>query len=1349
MPERYRLFVRELSQTRFRCLLLRDPSPPSAAIGLAPQPIQAETLPSAAGAPDSPAPKIQRRWLHGLGVPMRFQDLDLPIVIRARMVPAGPGMMDFETFHSRDSAALNLTLFGSLNNLPESLTPGSEETKEFLLEVQALVDSFCCTQATPLSGVSTDIQPGTESPLVGVPALIQAYLTDEPLDQLARRGLDANQSPGPLTLAALSGYVFDLEGERPTTRTHSSPAHLVLNPGLPEESLAEIELVSGRIGTQNITLPLAFDQEPEGIYLRIDWQLLNSSQAGDSILNDWRKASLLSPSGPTSPSELTLLNRLSDHTLLISRSVGAAPLDPGEILGRVPTLVVIQQEALPDNHHPTTAQVPSYFYVDRLDARQWIDQLIHYRIELRDMLDRVVASGAISVRRERLDPPPMPKSAAVELDQDGNAIFVAEWPTGESDLEPTVWFQRRPLDACGFYGTDDDLALLEGLRQADLHFEEGADQQEPDRDWEGHPVARYLRGAYDRHGLEALRTPDHHSWTLRQPETSASTTEESKDSAKTEPRGRVLEWTMSAAELKALCLGGNAGARFLMGLRRSGASGRQVESVLRPCEHYLRHPSSAPNKPPLRRRVFQAEWLPLAPNGSQRRFLTSDHFALHGIHSQQRDPDPGALQWRRPDTGAALVSASHETFRVEIAIRTHADPRHVGGYRVYLRDVLGKEDPSFERIRQFEAVSPIIYRYRPFAVESAHPIRQPPPSAPIPAVSQALPAGSTLAAAHAFFDQLSSRLRTHPGTPRLTRTDAPPQAGPQDARPTPSPLQVRLEQLEPLVSDLAMAGLTDLAALSQAAGDDTSAHRETLRRGLYAHWRLLGPLVDWMRVNGFGRDLILPFAVRNEDDLVRLLNDCIPATTPLRWFALAVEPVSPCPGQKHDLLGTVRLCVLPGLDDVQWTGLNPHFRSLLPWALTFITTQKHLLLQEDLLHADLLPWDDSGTCHLVWNGLNDGWRHQIEVAVETLDRYAMAQAFFEAKAVPDPRKVEAPAVLDQRPLLADPPPKTLEPGQIRRLVIPRLQPPPDPPAVNSALDPSRVAFRIQESPERLYATHNLLHRVRQGPLTTLIQISYTFPAHAAFQRLGFNDSWTAPSPLTVPDETAALPEPLPRAWTETPEDEVEIADALYFLEYTVHVRFRADHQENPANASRGTAQRLPGRQGVNEPQGVAGTGLQDFLRTHPPRLEIGSDGTAPLTLPLVRQWDLLNPQERRAALHVYAGDDLVQNALHWPDLETTYTLLVRLSENVYAPLFRVQPPGVDRDGGSFTVLEPHPGMLAGAAQLVPTLRPHPCQLEIPLNNAAFLLSDLKTRLFLSVTRGTLWAEPIEIPVTLR
>ena len=384
---------------------------------------------------------------------------------------------------------------------------------------------------------------------------------------------------------------------------------------------------------------------------------------------------------------------------LSKRSVGEAPVFASAALARSPLLVCRTQQL--DSTGNQGGEAPRYIYVDRLEPTQFVGLLVHYLIEVRNPLDQIVASGQLSTRRWRLDPPPMPVDAraclkvglsAPELSQALRIDVVL--PSGEEALEPVVWYQSRPLDACGLFGTDDDMALEEGLRQADLNFEEDADLQNP-RDWEGHPVARYLRGAYDKYGLKPI---DSGFSTLRGTDLLNRMMEEG-DAPSDAEKTRILEGEFirlvfqDRSALDELCPENVAGARFMS---RSGVtqSHRFCATIcaLRACCD----PPNITSRSPAGHRSASFRSKPSRrPHPDVHSYQPPISRSIASTAAKV-DPDVNQLAWRSQNTGAGGQTSgieSGEPFEVRVRFpgRSGSAAPRPGGFRIWVRDVLGTQ----------------------------------------------------------------------------------------------------------------------------------------------------------------------------------------------------------------------------------------------------------------------------------------------------------------------------------------------------------------------------------------------------------------------------------------------------------------------------------------------------------------------------------------------------------------------------------------------------------------------------------------------------------------------------------
>ena len=1294
MTEKYRLMARQWGQSTnvFRCLLLRDPTPNLEA---SPQPISEDE-----GQP-------LRHWLHGLNTRVVFSNVNLVGLSRVEITQSAErrGELNFTVAQGSD-AFDNLELFASLQVL--SQPPGVAEDDPTILELKKEVDSmvkvFCCTQNLPAEGN----QPTRESALIGPATLIQAYLDDRPLQELAELGVGDSGQLGALSLAVLSGYVFEVS-QRPEKMQAYESVQVEFN-----GEAADLELVVQDDRPNPAELSLAVDQEPEGMYLRVDWRLTTTDLP--QALRRWpewtKKGSLSLQGGASESDRLRALNMLSDHTLVVKRSVGEAPVFASAALARSPLLVCRTQQL--DSTGNQGGEAPRYIYVDRLEPTQFVGLLVHYLIEVRNPLDQIVASGQLSTRRWRLDPPPMPVDAraclkvglsAPELSQALRIDVVL--PSGEEALEPVVWYQSRPLDACGLFGTDDDMALEEGLRQADLNFEEDADLQNP-RDWEGHPVARYLRGAYDKYGLKPI---DSGFSTLRGTDLLNRMMEEG-DAPSDAEKTRILEGEFirlvfqDRSALDELCPENVAGARFYVALRRHTESSLlrndlRVESVLRPSEHYIQVASGAPQ------RIFQIETIP--PPSSGRTFLSAADITLHCVHGGKVDPDVNQLAWRSQNTGAGGQTSgieSGEPFEVRVRFpgRSGSAAPRPGGFRIWVRDVLGTQKPPFELASAFEALPPVVYRYRPYAMDSSRSLA--PFDAPregqvlgaLPELPQ--PDGAHPELAETFFAAFSQALRLLPGAPRLVRAVAEveqaqngnhgqgevglnPSSEVQQAisRTLLTPAIIEKTAFDSILKELASNDSEPLRLIRNAVASELQKGADQQLEWptrMLTQWALLAPYVDWAFAHGYARDVILPLGVRDASDLgaaisgpINDVENVIQAlqktaeSAQLGCFALvlALPETRSTVASEEDprILATVRVCVVPPREDLGFGGdaASP-YAYLLHQTFRILASKVKVLYREMDPNPSLRPFDDAGFCTVDWAGLNDGWRHQLEFAVEIMDRYALFRALFQDQKDGDSSQANGFANSATPPDDGSP---------VQCLVVPRLIQEPPPPVVRSVADTNRVAFRIAEDAQRRAASHNLLMRVRSGPITRVVQLEYKLPWLERFTNFGFKLAQQEESSESMPPPLGL--DALKNATTpsaSSDEDEMEVTAPLFFVRYRLKVRHRADRIEDRSKSSSAEGQCLPRVTTI----GVAERSpVQLRSISH-------SEQVWELRIPLYQLNDFLLDDERTATHRHYSA---IRDMLEWPDLDTSYTLLDRDTSGSghLVPLLTIKLPGYEGD----------------------------------------------------------------------
>lgn len=1302
MPDLYRLLARELpselQSKRHRCLVLRDPTMNGAT---EPKPLGDE-LPMKPPPPETGAGELTfkegylLRWLHGLGgdgsvKTMRIEGVRLDGLQRVQLTTSRDGTAQGEArFVYTDSDGTRLGLFESLPKLwsDEALPLGSTDAAEVKNEITRMVDAFCCSQRLHFTGpvpkandeaASPDAPPETKnSPLLGPVSLIQAYLDDRPLDVQAQAGIDASGLPGPLSLAALSGYVFDVVG--PPTQV--APVRISF-----DEGVDTLEVQASHDG-RKLDLPLIVEQESEGMYLRVDWPLVPDALTG--ALGDWKKMSNDGFAAGASPTQKQI-NDVSDHTLVVRRSFGDAPAFSDDALARSPLLVWVREEmgnAPPadDGAAASSRGNPSrYLYIDRMETRQFVGKLVHYQVEVRNVLDQTVASGMVSVRRLRLDPPPMPAQATATLMLDASGRQTVridvELPKGEEGLVPVVWFQRRPLDACGFFGTDDDMALEEGLRQADLNFEEDADGTEP-TDWEGHPVSRYLRGAYDRHGLEQLELAEKAFGLFKeekQPVLQAA--EKGKVEEKPPP---VLRCELSDAEFDQLCTLHATAARLYVGLRRPrdpaiplGRADRVVESVLRPCEHQLKVVAHAA------RRIFQIERLPERPGKNLEHpamdvdLLGREHIALHWTIAGKVDPDPSDYVWKDGAPGAPDPNLA-TGLRVRFPALVDERGQRPGGFRVWVRDVVGRDAPDFELAGAFEALPPQVYRYRPYHVDSAKRLKAQGPARSqekLPALKLKTADASVLAER---FQALEIGLRNLPGRPRLVRAavqekrqeeipdkektaNADMQKQAQDAWTT---LKVDEERARLVLSELLphlpstdppAKTWEDVLKAIQAEFDKPVNTWDSWACDVLSNWKLVAPFVDWAYGHGLARDIVLPldYALARDLDSLRAALVGLSDLHGFSCFVLAVVPPSfaalPRSGDDDRLLATVRICLvppesfLPPLADATTTR-TPGYGDVLRCALQYLVANTVMIYREIDFHPELLAFDDAGVCTLDWNGPADGWRHQMECVVERLDRYTLVNTLWADKTSElPPLETQNAAVITEASRAAQ---------KIRRLTVPRRMPPPGPPPLRVVPGVGQVAFSIGDVPERVAAAHNLLMRVRSGRITRIVEFDYCLPWVQRYKALGCRVGETAEPPAAEPKPaegrwmgSAAL------TWSADDEDHVELLDPLFFARYRLRVRHRADRidlKESVAGAVWPEAQCAP------DPASLRRPGVPKLTPKLVTEVIDGAPAATKISIPMVTLQHLLTAAQEEAAKARYC---LPEGWLELPDLETRYSLL--------------------------------------------------------------------------------------------
>jgi len=218
------------------------------------------------------------------------------------------------------------------------------------------------------------------------------------------------------------------------------------------------------------------------------------------------------------------------------------------------------------DHAPNVITDRTFHVIDQFGASAFIGRQLHYRLDLVDGFGLVKGTSSLTLLRQRFDPPPQPSKAEARLQVGSGAgneatlIVYAEYPnasvtdaplpaegagapwrkTLQEEFDFEVYFQVRALDECGFYGDDDDFALMEGLRQIDALYDPKAagDARSP---IPGHPMEEHLRGQYDHTGLVRALAAEV-KWTPRREEPAKS------DPPGTKPKEFAcvqIEWRLS------------------------------------------------------------------------------------------------------------------------------------------------------------------------------------------------------------------------------------------------------------------------------------------------------------------------------------------------------------------------------------------------------------------------------------------------------------------------------------------------------------------------------------------------------------------------------------------------------------------------------------------------------------------------------------------------------------------------------------------------------------------------------------------------------------------------------------
>ncbi len=954
--------------------------------------------------------------------------------------------------------------------------------------------------------------------------------------------------------------------------------------------------------------------------------------------------------------------------LLLHRSEGDIPLEDPPVVATslydfqkfVPNPKSDLATAEPEDREQVPITERWFHIADRFAPGKFVGRQLHYRLDVIDGFGIIRATSAVTLLRHHFDPPPQPGKAQVtlhmgppvrlvlEAEYAPAALSEAAFPRNEADAagaarwqqalldeyDVSVFFQERPLDECGFYGDDDDFALMEGLRQADaLYDPRTADSTRSPI--AGHPMEDHLRGRYDHAGLQPAPAPLDHTAVAPHWQPVWEKKKGDPEGAKPQELARLqLTWTLPAD--KGGWLEQFRGYQFYVGLRRRRHQSEvNVRAPLSQCEHRLAY--DPPTGESVVIGVFQLEFFPFDPSpkmGLTQQFLHRDCFRLALLQRREDLEEPGGVAfypladtqdlregaWESPAKGDGPVvveldfthpAANHPDSRGTIVdsdgtVKDDAPALPVGGVRILVRDPVAEADHSpFLTAEAVQVLPREVARYRPVSIEQGLAVRplNADPALRSTAAPPATVAGSKMEETEELVRcfgpggvvaQLRAQLRVAVGTIQTTVVDG--SGAPifrersfhADAWDSPDggetlsgafdalqaeidDLKIRLDGLKKRLGEQGVAQ-TEKDTLEQIDLKTAEMHkaitgrmqpwlakaRKSLEVDLSelkdqkppaveppvdwevttdlaaAWWPANGRLSGLMRELGLAQDLVVQLgAINTARTHVKDAAAALGAGSPLK--VLSVETVD------GDTMATIRLVVMPwAARPAVPAGPGPAvtarpalLQSILgdsgPWLKLYnhCVVGPRLLRYRDNTRAPLnLSLRSGRRVRYRWRGLRDLWRHNLEFAVQLLDRYErirerflleqqrkVAEAVTEAPdaaagavAGADNEKIELLAAdrrARSRDLLGD----TLTFASaaardlaVHRIRVPRLEPIGLPPGIFPAAlrQPWQVAFEVLDTDERQKTAHNALARTRPGDLQLHLPIRSFFPDAPAY-----------------------------------------------------------------------------------------------------------------------------------------------------------------------------------------------------------------------------------------------------------
>lgn len=848
-------------------------------------------------------------------------------------------------------------------------------------------------------------------------ALDRLYRSPQELERLR----EMEEPPGEIALAAASGLVFEARvGEvadtlgpfvvRWTESGQSSEVQV-------DDVESDLQLgVEGPLGPS--TCVAEVQQSAQGFEFRLSSETFRGWSYGRRPEVGGRDAAVSVFDG--------------EHVVVIERWVGAIPSGPSRrMVRRLPDLASLvegQSDRVFD-------EIDVVHATDVLAPDELVGQQLHYSIRIQNCHGRDVLVAGASVVRERMGPPAAITAPTFEVSLGtGHEPVAATFSAGltavlDDDLEWTsiaLYAEDRGLDACGFYGDADDLALFSGLAALDFTgmpsqvpkaggedephalgvVDEGAGVEQLDAaaveafkhegledtdkvgDGEETPrdagalraiVGDQTTGRWSTEGLIPLLVYD-----FSDDDVQGARAEAERESGD----GQEVRWTseIEGESLKSIYPRSGTGRRYhVVRFRRRRAGGRSVRGWRRPspgdlsllevgggsatvCDHSLRLGQVD------ERSVFQIERV--SPS-SGRVFLKRDQFGValeRGGSSPSEDLLPSKLHIRFEHLGKG------------------ADEAAPGGYRVWIRDVVGADDGApFRLAATVQAVPQELASYRPIPLDGTGEWD----------LEQATLNGrqfETVGKAREGLETLRNHLvraglRPDPLMPSI---GPPPGLEDEDA----------LALLSKRIGELTDSGQKDARLLETPLEprEGEGADGKGVQWGEFP--RFAGTYASGMRDLGLCARFVLPLdrvaeVASGEWTLARAAHAVMLETVSAMQDETAVEGLL---GEK----GTEQFSLWYAEDD------NGH-----PYATLFLFP--HLKAEGDLgeaLRFAEMGEDPDGlgpvpgmilrcvrqrgtaltltrvydphdpVVEYTWDGIQDEWRHEVEVAIEVLDRYA-------------------------------------------------------------------------------------------------------------------------------------------------------------------------------------------------------------------------------------------------------------------------------------------------------------------------------------------------------------------------